>query len=94
MTTEEYAKLTSKLVNDDTTKFNHYNGRYVNCYFWRTTQQQEIDFIEECDGTMTAFEMKWNPKKGNVHFPDSFMKSYDVKETVSVTPDNYLDWLR
>lgn len=75
-------------------KFNHYNGRYVNCYFWRTTQQQEIDFIEECDGTMTAFEMKWNPKKGNVHFPDSFMKSYDVKETVSVTPDNYLDWLR
>ena len=74
-------------------KFNHYNGRYANCYFWRTTQQQEIDFIEECDGTMTAFEMKWNPKKGNAHFPDAFLKSYDIKDTVVVTPDNYLDWL-
>ncbi|MDE7373987.1 MAG: ATP-binding protein, partial [Odoribacter sp.] len=25
-------------------KYNHYNGRYANCYFWRTTQQQEIDY--------------------------------------------------
>ena len=74
-------------------KYNHYNGRYVNYYFWRTTQQQEIDFIEECDGAMTAFEMKWNPKKGNVHFPDSFLTAYNVKETIAITPDNYLDWL-
>lgn len=28
-------------------KYNHYNGRYVNTYFWRTQEQQEIDYIEE-----------------------------------------------
>ncbi|MBO7571795.1 MAG: ATP-binding protein [Bacteroidales bacterium] len=74
-------------------KYNHYNGKYVNVYFWRTNEQQEIDYVEECDGTMTAFEMKWNPKKGSSSFPKSFLEAYDVKETVVITPENYLDWL-
>ena len=42
---------------------------------------------------MTAFEMKWNPKKGNTVFPHAFLEAYEVKETAVVTPDNYLDWL-
>ncbi len=75
-------------------KYNHYNGRYVNAYFWRTTQQQEIDYIEETDGAMTAFEMKWNPKKAHAALPASFLKSYPVKETAVITPDNYLDWVK
>ena len=42
---------------------------------------------------MTAFEMKWNAKKASVRFPKSFREAYDVKQTVVITPDNYLDWL-
>ncbi|MCM1170226.1 MAG: ATP-binding protein [Bacteroides sp.] len=75
-------------------RYNHYNGRYVNACFWRTTQQQEIDYIEETDGAMTAFEMKWNPKKAHATLPASFLKAYPVKETVIITPDNYLDWVK
>lgn len=75
-------------------KYNHYNGRYVNAYFWRTTQQQEIDYIEEADGSMSAFEMKWNPKKAHAALPASFLKAYSVKETAVITPDNYLDWVK
>lgn len=74
-------------------KFNHYNKRWAKTFFWRTTQQQEIDYIEECDGAMTAFEMKWNPNKVGSRFPKPFMEAYNVKETVIVTPENYLDWL-
>ena len=74
-------------------KHNHYCGYYCNRFFWRTTLQQEIDYIEERDGSMTAFEMKWNPKKGRTAFPKSFLEAYPVKETVAVTPENYLDWL-
>ena len=74
-------------------KFNHYSSNYCNTYFWRTKDQQEIDYIEESDGSMTVFEMKWNPQKATVRFPKSFIESYDIKETVVVTPDNYLDWL-
>jgi len=69
------------------------NGEYFcNTYFWRTNQQQEIDLIEESDGQMTAFEMKWNANK-KAHFPKSFLEAYPVKETVVVTPENYLDYL-
>ena len=74
-------------------KRNHYMGYHCNMYFWRTTSQQEIDYIEESDGMMSAFEMKWNPKKGTTKLPESFLKAYDIKETAIVTPDNYLDWL-
>ncbi|MBQ7448493.1 MAG: ATP-binding protein [Paludibacteraceae bacterium] len=74
-------------------KRNHYMHHYCNIYFWRTTSQQEIDYIEETDGQMSAFEMKWNPKKKNTKIPASFLKAYDIKETATITPDNYLDWL-
>jgi predicted AAA+ superfamily ATPase len=74
-------------------KMNAYNGRYVNYYFWRTTDQKEIDFIEESDGEFTIFEMKWNPRKGNVRFPKAFLDNYPCSATHVVTPENYLELL-
>lgn len=74
-------------------KRNHYQQNYCNMYFWRTKSQLEIDYIEEQNGQMTAFEMKWNPKKANTSIPEAFLKAYDVKETVIITPDNYLDYV-
>ena len=73
-------------------KRNHYSGHYCNSYFWRTTLQQEIDLIEESDGAMTAFEMKWNPSK-KVSFSKSFTDAYNVKKTIVISPDNYLEYL-
>ena len=73
-------------------KRNQYDEKFCNSYFWRTNQQQEIDLIEETDGQMTAFEMKWNTSK-KAHFPKSFLDAYPVKETIVVTPDNYLNYL-
>ncbi len=43
---------------------NSYNGFYGSSYFWRTQQQQEIDYIEEIDGKISVFEFKWNPPEG------------------------------
>lgn len=59
---------------------------------WRTTLQQEIDLVEESDGMMTAFEMKWNPNK-KVLFSKSFTEAYPVKETITITPENYMEYL-
>lgn len=74
-------------------KANQYAGRYAHSYFWRTSKQQEIDYIEECDGQFSVFEMKWNPKRANTKFPDSFLSTYDVKEKAIVTPSNWMEWL-
>lgn len=74
-------------------KFNSYAGKHVNYYFWRTTSQQEIDFIEESDGEFRIFEMKWNPAKGSTKFPDSFIRTYNPKEAHIVTRANYMEFL-
>lgn len=33
---------------------------FTNNYFWRTYSQQEVDFIEEYDGKLHAYEFKYN----------------------------------
>lgn len=56
-------------------KFIHYERIFANKCFWRTHQQQEIDYIEEYDGKMNAYEFKWSSEK-NVRFPKIFPKAY------------------
>ncbi len=56
-------------------KNNHYQGRWCNSWFWRTTKQQEIDYIEEENGKISAFEFKWN-QKAKAKVPTSFIESY------------------
>ena len=63
-------------------------------YFWRTTQQQEIDYIEESDGRFNLFELKWNPKKANTVIPKIFAENYVVETSSVVTPENWLDFLK
>ncbi|MCP4699839.1 MAG: ATP-binding protein [Gammaproteobacteria bacterium] len=75
------------LVNERI-KANHYAGRWVNRYFWRTHAQQEIDYIEECDGKLYAFEFKWNPK-AKARFPKNFIRAYPQSETMAVTTGNF-----
>ncbi|HHB78867.1 MAG TPA: DUF4143 domain-containing protein [Saprospiraceae bacterium] len=43
-------------------KYTSYQDIFANHFFWRTTNQQEIDFVEERDGKLYAFECKWNKK--------------------------------
>ena len=70
-------------------KSNQYKLRYVNSYFWRTTDQQEIDYIEESDGQFSIYELKSNPKT-RAKFPKAFLNTYPVREKTVVTPENYL----
>jgi predicted AAA+ superfamily ATPase len=69
-------------------KSNEYSQRYCNSYFWRTTLKQEIDYIEECDGILNAFEFKWK-KKGNVKLPKSFKNAYPNNTFEIIDKENY-----
>lgn len=74
-------------------KRNVYLGERKNYYFWRTSTQKEIDFLEESDGEFMLFEMKWNPKNSNTKFPKEFLDSYPCKSAEVITPQNYLEFL-
>jgi predicted AAA+ superfamily ATPase len=73
-------------------KINHYFNRFRNYMFWRTHAQQEIDFIENYDGKLHAYEFKWNPKK-KYSFSKTFMDAYPDSETAVITTENYLDFV-
>jgi predicted AAA+ superfamily ATPase len=62
-------------------KLQTYHQRYANNYFWRTVQKQEIDFIEEKDGALIAYEFKWK-SQGKKKVPASFLKTYAAEGQV------------
>lgn len=59
-------------------KFNAYHRTYAKGYFWRTVDQQEIDYIEEKDGHIAAYEFKWNSDK-IVKTPKAFSNAYGTE---------------
>jgi len=56
-------------------KYLIYNNKWVNYWFWRTKEQKEIDYIEEEDGLISAFEFKWTPDQ-KIKQPISFKTAY------------------
>lgn len=56
-------------------------------FFWRTTRQQEIDYIEEVGGVFRAYEFKWNPEK-KAALSKTFTNAYPVKSFEVINPDN------
>ena len=69
-----------------------YARSFVKSYFWRTSAKQEIDYIEENNGQLTAYEFKWNPRK-KASVPSSFSRSYPDAEFKIITRDNYYEFL-
>lgn len=74
-------------------KYQAYTGMLVNNYFWRTYQQQEIDWIEERDGKLFAFEIKWSSHKKS-KAPSAWSTGYPESEFKTITPENYLEWIK
>ena len=74
-------------------KYLRYNDVDAELFFWRTTQQQEIDFIEEHEGgLLKAFEFKWG-KNAKARFPQTFTDNYPGTETSVISPENMESFL-
>ena len=74
-------------------KNNAFNNIMAKYYFWRTAQKQEIDFLEEKDGKLSAWEFKYNEKKANSRCPLTFTHNYPGTPFEVVTPKNYVDFI-
>lgn len=64
----------------------------ANSFFWRTTQQQEIDYIEKNEEQILACEIKWNVK-AKKKIPLTFSGNYTNVTSKIITPDNYEEFL-
>ena len=74
-------------------KNNAYHNKHAKYYFWRTTQKQEIDFIEEVEQNLFAYEFKYNPKKANSKCPLTFSNNYPNVPFDVITSENYMDFV-
>ncbi len=57
-------------------------------YFWRTSQQQEVDYLTETDGEITAIEIKWNEKR-NARLPKTFVEKYEPTAIEYINRENF-----
>lgn len=73
-------------------KFLAANNQDAEFYFWRSTAQQEIDFIEESEGNLTAFECKWSPKT-KTFFPSTFRDAYPDASLNVVNSGNFEEFI-
>lgn len=73
-------------------KLNNYEGNYANCYFWRTTQQQEIDFIEDKDGVLNCYEFKWSSTK-KAKLTSTFATNYPNNTFKLINKENYTEFI-
>ena len=89
----DVGQLWENFLISERIKYLQNNMIFANRYFWRTVEQQEIDYIEEYNGKMYAFEFKWgeaNRKK----FPHTFINAYPEVDTKIINRENYEDFLK
>ena len=91
-TRNDVGELWENYIFSERIKHQNNTQMFVSNYFWRTYQQQEIDWIEEQGGKLSAFEMKWNPNR-KVSSPTAWMNGYPEATFEVITPKNYLHWI-
>ncbi|MCK5148930.1 ATP-binding protein [bacterium] len=88
---QDIGELWENYVISERLKKMSYDQNHFNYYFWRTYDQQEIDWIEEQHGHLHAYEMKWGQQW--VRPPGAWQKAYSDATFQVIHPENYLDWI-
>ena len=89
---QDIGQLWENFVVSERMKHLAYNEIWANAYFWRTKQQQEIDYLEESDGKILACEIKWNPKV-KAKMPETFKKAYPDTDFRVINQENVEDFV-
>jgi len=63
----------------------------VNAYFWRSHQQQEIDYLEESGDLLSGYEMKWGTKKHRI--PKVFLSTYTGSTIEKIDRTNFMQFV-
>lgn len=87
---DDVGKLWENFIFMEMIKSGSYKNRYANRYFWRTWDKKEIDYIEEREGKLFAYEFKWNDKAKT---PKEFLATYPNAEFKTINKENYLDFI-
>ncbi len=88
----DIGQLWENYVVSERKKKQFYRGTLVYNYFWRTYDQQEIDWVEDRGGSLYAYEFKWNEKRKS-KVPVAWKNAYPDAQFEVITPTNFHNWL-
>ncbi|MCE7072070.1 ATP-binding protein [Dyadobacter sp. CY327] len=88
---QDIGALWENYLASERVKYNTYTRTFPYTYFWRTYDQQELDWLELKNEQLSAYEFKWNDSK--VKFPKAFVEAYPDAKTNWINRDNYTDFL-
>lgn len=82
--------LWENFIVSERKKFLLYNQHRASSYFWRTYSGTEIDYVEEREGVLYAYEIKSG--KSKVRIPASWQDNYGSNFQI-VNKENYLTFI-
>lgn len=88
---EDLGALWENFCIIERSKFLQDSNLYRNVYFWRTQDKKEIDYVEEYDGRLYGYELKWG--QGKYKAPESFLSEYKNSSVVLVNRSNAKEFL-
>lgn len=88
---EDLGALWENFCIIERSKFLQDSNLYRNVYFWRTRDKKEIDYVEEYDGRLYGYELKWG--QGKYKAPESFLSEYRNSSVVLVNRSNVKEFL-
>ena len=88
----DIGELWENYIQSERLKYHEYLRQYTRSYFWRTYDKKEIDLVEEFDGKLYGYEIKW--KKRKVNPPQACGKHYPDADFEVIHRDNYLNFLQ
>lgn len=71
-------------------KHQEYSNILSNNFFWRTWDKQEVDWLEEREGSLFAYEFTYNPRK-KAKIPSQLKANYPEAHFEVITPENYVE---
>ena len=84
--------LWENYIGSERIKKQNYQKINVTNHFWRTYDQQELDWLEDKNGTLNGFEFKWNENR-KTKIPTAFAKAYPEATFEVINRQNYLDFI-
>ncbi len=87
----DVGQLWENFLISERLKKQKYHGIFANNYMWRTWDQKEIDFIEEREGKLFAYEFKWSGKHSKV--PKDFANAYPEHVFQEINRENYFEFV-
>lgn len=89
---DDIGALWENFIFMERTKRNAYKRAFINSYFWRTYDGEEVDFVEEQDSHLEGFEAKWTAEK-KVKAPKTWLETYPGASFDIINPVNYFPYI-